>query len=56
MGSFLSIGDFDVVVGFASSSCICGSEGEEELRAFLSKTSRLAVSVRLGIMLGCDLL
>ena len=29
----------------AMSSCICGSEGEEERRVFLSIMSRLAISV-----------
>ena len=33
-------------------SCICGSEGEEEQKASLSRMSRLVVSVRLGIVLG----
>ena len=36
----------------ASSSRICGSEGEEERRASLQIKSCLAISVRLGIILG----
>ena len=35
----------------ALSSCICGSDGEEERRASLSMVSRLVISVRLGIVL-----
>ena len=34
----------------ASSSCMCGSEGEEERRASLSIMSRLVILVRLGVM------
>ena len=34
------------------SSCICGSEGEEERKASFSLMSRLAISVRFGTMLG----
>ena len=36
----------------ALSSCICRSVGEEEWMVTLSIRSRLAISVRLGIMLG----
>ena len=37
---------------YALSSCICGSEREEERRASLSMMGHLVISVRLGIMLG----
>ena len=37
---------------YSLNSCICGSEREEERRASLSITNRLAGSMRLGIMLG----
>ena len=36
----------------ALTSCICGSEGEEKRRASFSIINRLAVTVRLSIIIG----